>query len=179
MSIDTAGQAKQEPIMRDYEIRSSSYLPIPFTMPQPPARTSAPALLHSVEVLQYRQMERAFRASGGIVSSDEVVSLLLQHTEQPISQLAHWIVDRDVLSFPWQGHTVLPLFQFDLRTMKPRPPVNAVVHELVPTLSDWEACLWFATPNAWLADATPLVVVARDALAVLDAARGERYLVRS
>jgi hypothetical protein len=179
MSTDAAERANQEPIMRDYEIRSSSNLPSPYTMRLSPARTSAPALLHGVEVLQYRQMERAFHASGGIVSSDEVVSLLLQHTEQPISQLAHWIVDHDVLSFPWQGHTVLPLFQFDLRTMKLRPPVNAVVHELVPTLSDWEACLWFATPNAWLADATPLDVVARDAPAVLDAARGERYLVRS
>ncbi|KIQ26145.1 hypothetical protein RT97_23100 [Variovorax paradoxus] len=155
----------------------STDFPFRFTQ-RLPARPSAAALLQTVQASQYREMEHAFRASGGFVSSDELVTLLMRRTEQPISQLAHWIVDRDVISFQWQLRTVLPLFQFDLSTVTPRPGVTAVIRELIPTLSDWDACLWFVAPNAWLADASPLEAISRDASAVLDAARGERYLLR-
>lgn len=142
----------------------------------PPA---LPTLLQTPEACQYRALSRAFRASGGIVSADEVLVLLARHTSQPISQLAHWIVDRDVISFSWQARTMLPLFQFELATMTLRPAVGAVLRELAPAMSDWEICLWFAAPNAWLADASPLDAIGRDAPAVIDAARGERFLLRA
>lgn len=144
-----------------------------------PDSSSLPLLLQSPEACQYRELNRAFRASGGIVSSEEILTLLMRHTSQPISRLAHWIVDHEVISFPWQSRTMLPLFQFDLATMTLRPPVSAVVHELAPALGDWDICLWFVAPNAWLADASPLEAIAQDAPAVLDAARGERYLLRA
>ncbi|MDM0022283.1 hypothetical protein [Variovorax saccharolyticus] len=137
-----------------------------------------PALLQPAEVTQYRQMEAAFRASGGIVSADEVVSMLNRHTDQPISQLARWIVDHRVLSFQWRSGTKLPLFQFDLPSMVPRSRVVAVISELVPALSDWEVCLWLVTPNAWLAEAKPFEELDQNASAVIDAARAERYLLR-
>lgn len=163
--------------MNNHALRPSS--PLSFVPAQhwQPARPSA-ALLHSAQASQFREMAQAFRDSGGIASSDDVVALLLSHTDQPISQLAHWIVDHDVLSFQWQLRTLVPLFQFDLRTMRLRPCVSAVIRELAPALSDWEISLWFATPNAWLSDAAPLDTMARDVPAVLDAARGERYLSR-
>lgn len=70
------------------------------------------------------------------------------------------------------------MFQFDLSTMTPRSSVTSVLRELIPALSDWEICLWFVAPNAWLDDASPLDAITLNALAVLDAARGERYLLR-
>lgn len=154
----------------------------PYAIPafQRSARSSPciPALLQPAEVSQYRQMEAAFRGRGGISSADEVVSLLNRHTDQPISRLARWIVDHQVLSFQWRSGTKLPLFQFDLLSMVPQPSVVAVISELVPALSDWEICLWFAAPNAWLAEATPVEEIVQNAPAVIEAARTERYLVR-
>lgn len=156
---------------------SSNDFPFRFTQ-RLPTRPSAAALLQTVQTTQYREMEHAFRASGGFVSADELVMLLMRSMEQPISQLAHWIVDRDVISFQWQSRTVLPLFQFDLSTLTPRACVTCVIRELIPALSDWDTCLWFVAPNAWLANASPLEAIWRDTPAVLDAARGERFLLR-
>ncbi|MDQ0586124.1 hypothetical protein [Variovorax paradoxus] len=163
--------------MHDHTVLSSNDLPARFTQ-RLPARPSAPALLQTVQAFQYREMEHALRASGGVMSSDEVVTLLVRQTEQPISQLARWIVDRDVISFQWQSRTVLPLFQFDLSTMTPRSSVTAVIRELIPARSDWEICLWFVAPNTRLAGASPLDAIALNAPTVLDAAREERCLPR-
>lgn len=142
------------------------------------ARPSAGAHLQILQACQYLEIENEFRASGGVISSEEVVALLMERTDQPISKLARWIVDRHVIGFEWQGRTVLPRFQFELSTMTPRPAVRTVVGELILAMTDWEICLWFVTPNAWLADALPLDAIASDAAAVVDAARGERYLLR-
>lgn len=131
------------------------------------------------EACEYRTLSRACSAHGGLLSSDELLVLLGRHSSQPISRLARWIVDHEVLSFAWQSRTMLPLFQFERATMALRPVVRAVLRELAPALSDWEICLWFAAPNAWLADASPLEAMVRDAPAVLDAARGERFLLRA
>ena len=132
----------------------------------------------NLQASQYRAIEHELRASGGLLGADDIVALLMERMDQPISRLAHWIVDREVLGFQWQGRMVLPRFQFDLSTMTPCPSVAAVLRELVPALSDWEICVWFVTPNAWLADASPFEAMASDAAAVVDAARGERYLLR-
>ncbi|OUM02016.1 hypothetical protein [Variovorax sp. JS1663] len=122
-------------------------------------------------------MDQAFRASGGIAGSDEVTALLRRHTDQPISVLARWIVDRDVLCFHWQSRSMLPLFQFDPHTLTPRQPVVAVLGELAPALSDWEIALWFARCNPWLDDAAPVDAIDVDQRAVYEAARVDRYLI--
>ncbi|MGJ7497276.1 hypothetical protein ACSFA8_19630 [Variovorax sp. RT4R15] len=163
--------------MSEYAVRSAKHFPTPFLQRSLPSRPCAPALFQASGVRQYREMENAFRASGGIVSSDEVVTLLIRHTDQPISQLARWIVDHDVLSFRWESRTMLPLFQFDLSSMTIRPSVTAVIGELVPALGDWDVSIWFAHSNAWLAGTAPVDVLERDLRSVIDAARAERYLL--
>lgn len=145
----------------------------------PPAeRAAVPALLQSVRASQYRAMEAAFRATGGVASSDELVFRLRRHASQPISRLARWIVDRHVIGFEWQGHTLLPLFQFEPDTLTPRAGVTTLIRELVPALSDWEIAVWFAQPNVWLDGQAPADVVLRDVSAVFNAALAERYLAR-
>jgi len=157
----------------------SSDRPLPSILPRSfPSRRNVPALLQTAAVLEYREMEHAFRRTGGIVSVDEIVMLLGRHTDQPISQLARSIVGHEVLSFQWRSRTVLPAFQFDPATMAPRADVSAVTRELAPTLDDWETCLWFARPNALLGDARPLDAIALDAHAVREAARCARYMLR-
>jgi hypothetical protein len=140
--------------------------------------------LQTAQARQYRAMENAFSSTGGIVSADEVVTRLGRHTDQPISQLARWIVDHAVLSFPWRTRTMLPLFQFQfqfqfhLASITIHPTVTAVIGELVPVLGDWDISVWFAEPNAWVSDTAPVEAIDRDVHAVLDAARAERYLAR-
>lgn len=145
----------------------------------PPGQCGVPALLQANEDYQYREMERSFRANGGIASADEVTAMLGKHTDQPISMLARWIVGREVLNFDWRAHKMLPLFQFELRTMTLRPSVTDVISELVPVLNDWELALWFARPNGWVHDAAPVETIDVDARAVYDAARADRYLARA
>jgi hypothetical protein len=146
--------------------------------PRQPYRPNASAYLERLQACQYREIMNGFRASGGVISADEAVTLLMRRTDQPISRLARWIVDREVISLEWQARTVLPRFQFDLPTMTPRTSVSTVFRELIPALTDWEICLWLVTPNAWLANTSPLDAIASDPAAVVDAARGERYLLR-
>jgi hypothetical protein len=138
------------------------------------ARPSLPMLQQAAKTSEFRQMHEAFRASGGIVGCEEVVASLSRFTCQPISRLARWIVDGDILPLQWQGIMMLPLFQFDRTWIAPDPCVAPVIRELLPVLQEWDACLWFAQPNPWLAHALPVEMVRRDPAAVLQAARAAR-----
>ena len=143
---------------------------------QSTARAPYPVTPQRLEDRQFVQMERAFRLNDGMACSGEVLTLLRRRCDQPISRLARWIVAREVVNFVWQSNRMLPLFQFELSTMTLRPPVTAVVRELVDVFDDWNLALWFAQPNAWLDDHAPVEIVNVDARAVLDAARADRYV---
>jgi hypothetical protein len=67
------------------------------------ARPSAGAHLQNLQACQYLEIENEFRASGGVISSEEVVALLMERTDQPISKLARWIVDRHVIGLRMAG----------------------------------------------------------------------------
>ena len=146
--------------------------------PSAAARAPLPAILQKAEDAQYREMEHGFNATGGMASYEELTQLLRRHTDQPISQLARWIVEHEVLSFERHGWTLVPMFQFDVDSMTLRQPVRDVLRDLLPTLGGWETAFWFVRPNAWLGNATPLEAIARDPRAVHDAARAEGYLAR-
>src|SRR3954453_7516151 len=134
------------------------------------------ALPQSEQDNQYCEMVNAFRATGGIACCEEITAVLCTRTDQPVPMLARWIVAHEILSFEWQSRTALPLFQFDIATMTPRKVVSQVIRELLPVLSDWEASLWFARPNAWLHDAAPVDAIAANPRAVFEAARTNRFL---
>lgn len=131
-----------------------------------------------LEHRQYALMQRAFRESGGLVGGDELARWMRCRHRQPVSRLARWIVDRAVISFEWQGNTVLPLFQFDLSSLTLRPRVDIVVRELRAVFDGWELALWFARPNAWLECHAPIEKLDLDPDAVFDAARADRFIAR-
>jgi hypothetical protein len=162
--------------MSDIDIRSPDFGASCQSLRPAPERRDAAALLQKREESEYREMEDAFRASGGLAGSELMTALLCANTDQPISMLARWIVAHDVLGFEWRGRTLVPLFQFDPATMSPRPAVSDVVRELVPVLTEWDISLWFARPNAWLGEAAPVDAIAREPDAVLQAARADRYV---
>ncbi len=120
-------------------------------------------------------LERAFQGSGGVATAEEVAVLLRRRCDQPLSQLARWIVGRQVIHFESAGQTLLPLFQFDLDDMSIRPAVGAVLQELSPAFEPAVLAQWLATPNAWLAGETPLRRLGQDPELIAEAARADRF----
>lgn len=131
-----------------------------------------------IERIQYEAMSHAFRAHGGFVCTDEVAQRLRRVADQPISRLARWIVSRSVISISWRAQTLLPAFQFEIDEMSIRPCFADVLQELRDVFDNWEMALWFAAPNAWLDYAAPVSIMTDDALAVLQAARTDRFIAR-
>ena len=141
--------------------------------------TTAPRLRASdSSECQFAAMSQCYRDIGGLLPCNEVARLVGRHASQPTSRVAHWIVDRSVVSLSWRTQIWLPLFQFESCDMSLRVDAERVVHELAPVFDDWDLAVWFANPNGWLDDARPLEVLAYDLAAVLDAARADRFVAK-
>ncbi len=127
-----------------------------------------------VEDRQLAAMSCGFRRHGGVATANELLRLMRRRSDQPISALARWIVDRNVVHFAWQGVTLLPLFQFDRDSMLLNPIVISVVRELRDGFDDWQIALWFVTPNARTNGLAPVDAFESNPLAALAAARTDR-----
>ncbi|MEO8807622.1 MAG: hypothetical protein ABI433_16190 [Burkholderiaceae bacterium] len=121
-------------------------------------------------------LQGAFKRSGGVALGDELALFLRSHCDQPVSMLARWIVQRQVVSFVWRSQTLIPMFQFELKQCSVRAGMPETIAELMPAFDDAETVAWFARPNCWLADAAPADVMRVDAPAVLHAARADRFI---
>ncbi len=121
---------------------------------------------------------RAYAAGGGIMDGDTITSLVREHSSQPISRVARWIVGREVVQFRCLADTLFPLFQFDLATMSIRPGAQRVIAELAPAFDDMELAQWFVRRNTCLAGAMPVDLVDSQLPAVLAAARTDRFVLR-
>jgi hypothetical protein len=121
-------------------------------------------------------LPRAYEATGGVIECSAFSALLRDAASQPVSMLARWIVERRVVSFNWRAATLLPAFQFDLATMRPREGLADVIRELPDEYDDSDLADWFARPNIWLAGRTPAAVFVHDLPGVLNAARTDRFV---
>jgi hypothetical protein len=144
--------------------------------PQPPRTASCS--FEQIEARQIEAMRQAFRDHGGILSGDTLVERLRPACAQPISRLAKWIVARSVLSLPWQGYNLVPMFQFQPCDLSIRTSFTHVFDELKDTFDNWEVGLWFATPNVWLDDRAPVDCLDENWIDVVQAARADRFIVR-
>ncbi|MEO8279729.1 MAG: hypothetical protein ABI564_08560 [Ideonella sp.] len=127
---------------------------------------------------QSSQIGRDFERHGGVASAEDVALLMRRHCEQPVSQLARWIVGSKIVHFVDQSQTWVPLFQFDLDDMSIRPAVIALLGELGTVMDSDELAAWFVTCNEWLSDEAPIDMMEADFPAVLDAARADRFVTR-
>jgi hypothetical protein len=121
-------------------------------------------------------LPEAFRSSGGVVSTDALIMMLRRRSDQPISLLARWLVNRDVISFKSNGQTLLPTFQFDCLHGAVRPGVLGALAELRSAFDDDEIAAWFAQPNSSLFGDSPVNLIDKDPAAVLEAARIDRFV---
>lgn len=119
-----------------------------------------------------------FQSSGGAVTGDEIADRLRQVISQPVSLLARWTVDRQVLTFSCCSGLKFPVFQFDFVRGCVRSGVVRAMAELSGALIDDEVARWFVQPNGWLRGATPADSLVCCAPAVLAAARADRFLAK-
>ena len=68
------------------------------------------------------------------------------------------------------------MFQLDLRDLSLKLAQQPVLAELAPVFDNWSLADWFARPNAWLCDRSPVNVLASNLPAVLEAARADRFI---
>jgi hypothetical protein len=108
------------------------------------------------------RLDESYRPSGGLVTSSDVLAMLRVVSDQPLSLLARWIVDRQVVHFIWRAQTFLPLGQFDKHTMQVRHSWVEAVRCLGPGMDDWEVAKWFAKPHPLLDGAIPADAIRRD-----------------
>jgi hypothetical protein len=121
--------------------------------------------------IQFVGLLNAFRRSGGLARAPEVAARFKRQGVNDVSQLASWLLKRQVISVEWQSKIWLPLFQFSLTGMALRAGLSSVLSELVVRYDEWAIADWFAQPNVWLADCAPADVLAAAAPQVLIAAR--------
>ena len=158
----------QQPVSMRRELRGDMALP------------SIQACFRNLEQNSFDSMWRTFHRVGGLVDADDILDLLRSRSacSQPLSGLAHWLVDRSIVSFGWQSRTFVPLFQFVKCDMSVVQGVREAIAELVDVYDDWELASWFSRPNTWMQYATPADAVARDPASVLQAARADRFILR-
>jgi len=125
---------------------------------------------------QFVEMLDAYRGSGGVARAEEVLNQFRRRDGLDTSMLARWIVDRDVICFDWQSQPWLPIFQFDRLHLSPNASLRPILLELTCVLTQWETAVWFARPNQWLGNRSPVDAWQRDLSAVVDAARADRFV---
>ena len=80
------------------------------------------------------------------------------------------------MCFEWRADIWLPWFQFHNADLVPHPQLSPVFDELNSVYEPWEIANWFARPNRWLMDRVPVKMLVSDLLAVLRAARVDRFI---
>lgn len=123
---------------------------------------------------QFSTLCIAYDTHGGLVGGDELAHRLRPHLDQPISVVARWIVQREIVNIYWRSQWLIPMFQFSASDMRIHPAVRGAMTELTSVLDDWDIATWFVQPNTWLNDNRPLDRLQCDAAAVIRAARAGR-----
>ncbi len=124
----------------------------------------------------FQSLRAAYRQTGGVARGDELARLLEGRKRGACVNLAKLIVGRGVFAFRWCEELWFPMFQFDLRDLSLKMAHRPVLAELAPVFDNWALADWFARPNAWLFDRSPVDLLGSKLPAVLEAARADRFI---
>ena len=127
-------------------------------------------------LMQLSRIQSGLHSTGGLLREDAVADALFCSASDAHWLLNRWIPGRRVLALTWLGRRLLPAFQFDFGAASVRTPTSQVLSEFETVFDDWECAQWFATSNLWLGGRPPAEMVLDDPLAVLGAARADRYI---
>jgi len=154
-------------------VRTASAACGPQYLPPAPPLADTFQWLEDVALLE---MSHGYRVHGGLIGGDDFAQRLRAHHDQPVSRLARWIVEREVVAIDWRGAILLPAFQLARGDDGIRPVVSGVLAELRGVFDDAELAQWFIRRNTWLGDARPLDLVEIDEDAIVGAARADRFV---
>ena len=127
---------------------------------------------------QILRMHQAFRATGGLLSLNEVICLFRRFGGPNADQLSDWMRTQAVIAFDWRDERWLPMFQFSRNAMAVHQALRPVLRELFTIHDGWETANWFALPNSWLGERAPVDLLVHDLTAVWYAARCDRFVAR-
>ena len=122
-------------------------------------------------------LDRRYRASGGLLSSEHVLMLMRERMSQPISRLARWLAGRQLVQIAQPTVLWLPAFQFTPCRCQLRPGVSETIEELSTVLDDIELACWFASPNISLGGHAPAEVLLAYPEEVRQVARLDRFVL--
>lgn len=161
-------------------LHATARRPLAACMPDPAwwgERPQGEALNGCASGRAFNALHMAFRASGGLVRSEDLVRLLADyHLDEERPPLGDWLHSGVLFAVPWQRRWWLPMFQVDLTDLRCRYDARQVRRELPTELDAWQVAAWFARPNGWLNDARPVDQLTRNLPAVLNAARADRFV---
>ncbi|MDP3824801.1 MAG: hypothetical protein Q8R33_25295 [Burkholderiales bacterium] len=125
---------------------------------------------------QFRGLRAAYGHSGGLARGDDLARLLEDRQQGDFVSLAKVLVGRKVFGFKWHEQLWIPMFQFELRDLSIKTLHRPVLAELTPVFDNWSLADWFARPNSWLCNQSPVQVLGSNLPAVLAAARADRFI---
>lgn len=117
-----------------------------------------------------------YRASGGVARAAEVITTVERVLGRDAGLVERGCAARRVICFEWNAMRWLPRFQFAAAGLLPDPSVALVLAELNAVFDECEVAQWFATNNSSLAGRAPVDVIGAWPAAVLEAARGDRFI---
>jgi hypothetical protein len=144
-----------------------------------PKRIDADTVVSNSRFFDNERVSRlisAYRSLGGVMSGDDLASLMRSSMDQPVSFLARAIVERRIVFFPVGATINVPCFQFEPEAWKTLPAVKVALTELLDVFDDLAIAEWFVRPNCWIQYRVPCLLVRHDVVAVRDAARADRYV---
>jgi hypothetical protein len=162
--------AQRSPAMPSFWDTSADSLSPPGARERP--RETAPPPSHA----QFCALRAAYGPSGGLARGDDLARLLEDRQQGGFVSLARVIVGREVFGFKWHDELWVPMFQFELRDLSIKRAHRPVLAELTPVFDNWSLADWFVRPNSWLSDQCPVQLLASNLLAVLNAARADRFI---
>ena len=157
--------------------------PLPSTVDRTPAHaalhlvppaTSPAHLLDEADDAEFIELLGRFRDSGGLANLAEVGSIAATRG-RPVPTPAS-IAARSLLAFAWQGTWWLPLFQFNLADMSPKPGMHEVLGELSRVFDRVTLSRWFLQSNCSLRGRSPVQVIDVNPDDVVAAARLDRFV---
>lgn len=125
---------------------------------------------------QFDALRTRYQSTGGVAAGDDLARLLDDHRCGDFVSLARLISCNEIFAFAWHGSFWVPMFQFDLRDMTSRSAPQQVRGELADEYAGWALAAWFAEPSRWLNGRAPVQSLESDLVAVLAAARADRFI---
>jgi hypothetical protein len=133
---------------------------------------------------QFLQLLGLYRALGGLTRLQQVQDSVDQigDAREPMhredDRVERWLAERRIFAVRWSDRSWVPQFQVERSSRRPFAHIADILGVLDDTFDDAEIAAWFATANVWIGGRAPAAALESDTVAVLDAARADRFIAR-